>query len=351
MNMEPRFSIIIVTYNGLHHLKRFLPSVLVSMGSGDEVLIADNASTDGTADWLRRHAPTCRHLLFEVNHGYCGGNNRAAAQARGDILLFLNNDVRVEPDWLEPLRQAFRESVVDAAQPKIRSLLEPGKFEYAGASGGYLDRLAYPFCRGRILQHVETDEGQYDDPVPILWASGAAMAVRAERFGALGGFDEAFEFHMEEIDLCWRIWNRGGRIVVVPGSVVYHLGGGSLQYGDPRKTFFNYRNSLRMITRNHRRGGLFRTILLRLIVDGLSAVPHAAAGRFAHVGAIARGHFAFYRSLPSCLASRRTELANRVTAEDPPVLWRRSIVWQSVVKKRNLFSELPDIDALISRSI
>lgn len=344
--MEPHFSIVIVTYNGLHHLQRFLPSVLRSLGDGDEVIIADNASTDGTAAWLEIHAPGVRHVMFETNHGYCGGNNRAAEVAGGDVLLFLNNDVRVEPGWLAPLRKAFTDAGTDAAQPKILAEREPGRFEYAGACGGYLDIQGYPFCRGRLMHHVEADIGQYDDQVPILWASGAAMAVRSEVFRRLGGFDEWFAFHMEEIDLCWRIWNHGGRVVVVPESVVHHLGGGSLTYGDPRKTFYNYRNGLAMIMKNHRAKGLGRTVLLRLVVDGLSAVPHILTGRWRHVGAIARAHFAFYRALRKLLVERNALLASRSEALDPPVLWNRSLVWHLIVKKKRTFSELPGIDRL-----
>ncbi|MEX2435380.1 MAG: glycosyltransferase, partial [Balneolaceae bacterium] len=180
--METSFSIIIVTWNALHHLKRFLPSVAATDYSNMEIIIANNASDDGTGEWVKKNYPECKIVTFDKNYGYCSGNNRAVKHASGDILIFLNNDVKVEPDWLHPLNVAFLETATGVVQPKIRSIEHPGTFEYAGAAGGYIDWLGYPFCRGRLFDTVEKDAGQYDNKRPVFWASGAAFAIRKKLF-------------------------------------------------------------------------------------------------------------------------------------------------------------------------
>ncbi|MDX1638444.1 MAG: glycosyltransferase family 2 protein, partial [Balneolaceae bacterium] len=198
------FSIIIVSWNALNHLKTFLPSVAETDYPDFEIILADNASTDGSAEWVEARYPGVKVVSLDNNYGYCGGNNRGANYAGGDILLFLNNDVKVAPDWLLELDKCITtHSEAAVFQPKIRSFSNPEEFEYAGAAGGFLDKYGYPFCRGRIFDTVEKDSGQYDLATDIFWASGAALAIRKERFEEVGGFDEDFEFHMEEIDLCW----------------------------------------------------------------------------------------------------------------------------------------------------
>lgn len=338
--MSISFSIIIVTWNGLQHLKKYLPSVIDSLREQDELIIADNASEDGTKEWLAEAAPRCKHLVFDQNYGYCGGNNRAAEAAQKDVLIFLNNDVRVQKDWLNELETAFIDQSLSAAQPAIYSDKQPDEFEYAGASGGFLDRNAYPFCRGRIFDFTEVDHGQYNTRIPILWASGAALAIRKQIFFDRKGFDEAFMFHMEEIDLCWRIWNHGGKIEVIPSSKVYHLGGGSLSREDPRKTYFNFRNNLFMIVKNVPKGSLTIRLLIRLTLDGVSGVLFLLKGNWKSVVAILKAHRDFYRSLNTFLHKRHQELSTRVCKEDPPVLWNGSILISYFVSGRLRYSDL-----------
>ena len=306
---SPKISIIIVTWNGLHHLKSYLPSVVKTDYPNFEIIIADNASDDGTKVWVKKNYPGCRIAELEENFGYAGGNNRAAEIADGDILLFLNNDAEVTPKWLQPISKAFQNKEVAVIQPKILSVQEKNKFEYAGAAGGFIDWLGYPFCRGRIFDTVEIDEGQYDDRTTIFWASGAAFAIRKSVFHQLSGFDTDFEFHMEEIDLCWRLLKSGYKIIYEPESVIYHLGGGSLSEDSPRKVFYNYRNSLLMLLKNLDRFVAVK-ILARLIFDGLSGLKFLLEGKPKSMVAIIKAHFSFYKLIASCARKRRSYSVN-----------------------------------------
>lgn len=315
--------------------------MLDSVREQDEIIIADNASTDGTKEWIAEHASRCRHLIFEQNYGYCGGNNRGAVEASKEVFIFLNNDVRVKKDWLNELEIAFQDPQLSAAQPAIYSDRQPDEFEYAGASGGFLDRNAYPFCRGRIFDFTEVDHGQYPDQIPILWASGAALAIRKEIFIKRQGFDEDFMFHMEEIDLCWRIWNHGGKVMVVPDSKVYHLGGGSLNREDPRKTYYNFRNNLFMIVKNSPKGSLAIRLFIRLVLDGVSSIHFLLKGNWRSVIAILKAHRDFYRSFRHFLDKRALELSSRTCPEDPPVLWSGNILTSYYLAGRLRYSDLP----------
>ena len=242
-----RLSVVILNWNGRRHLERYLPSVVEHTTGEAEVVIADNNSTDDSLVWLRINYPDIKVVKLDKNYGFAGGYNRALKHIDSDYYLILNSDVEVTAGWWQPLVEVLdRESDVAVVAPKLRSATDPRMFEYAGASGGFIDFLGYPFCRGRILSAVERDEGQYDDSRDIFWASGAAMCCRASVFHALGGFDEDFFAHMEEIDLQWRMQLAGWRIVVEPKSVVYHLGGGTLP-ASSRKIFLNHRNNLAML--------------------------------------------------------------------------------------------------------
>jgi GT2 family glycosyltransferase len=338
----PDFSIIIVTWNALHHLKTYLPSVWEHSHKRAEIIIADNASDDGTALWVAETFPDARMVSLDRNYGYCGGNNRAAAHAMTDRLIFLNNDVEVTPGWLDPLAAVLDEdSGVAAVQPKLRSWTDRDYFEYAGAAGGMLDRYAYPFCRGRIFDTLERDTGQYDDACDISWASGAALAVRRTMFEECGGFDETFEFHMEEIDLCWQLWNRGYRVRYCPGSVVYHLGGGSLPTDSPRKLYYNFRNNLKMIWKNCRTRDLLPRLFIRMLLDGVAFLRSLAGGRLRECGAIFRAHMHFYRSLPGLISTRKKLVDARSVPDDKPVLHPYSIIWQYFLRGRRTFRSLP----------
>ncbi|MDG5765849.1 glycosyltransferase family 2 protein [Balneolales bacterium ANBcel1] len=339
----PDFSIIIVTWNALHHLKTFLPSVWEHSRDDAEIILADNASTDGTAQWVAEHYPEVRVVALDHNYGYCGGNNRAARQASGKYLLFLNNDVKVTGRWLRPLSGILdREPQTAALQPRIRSHEQPGMFEYAGAAGGFLDRHAFPFCRGRVFDTLEEDRGQYDDRCDIAWASGAALAIRADLFEELGGFDESFEFHMEEIDLCWRLRNRGYRVSYCPDSVVYHLGGGSLPTGSPRKVYYNFRNNLKMIFKNSAGGRLLPRLLMRLVLDEVALARLLPGLRFREAGAILRAHLHFFLALPAMMRQRKKLLAERTEPSDRTVLKPYSLIWHYFIRGRKTYDQLPE---------
>lgn len=242
-----RLSVVILNWNGRRHLERYLPSVVAHTEGDAEVVVADNGSTDDSLQWLRLNYPDVRVIRLDRNYGFAGGYNRALREVESEYVLLLNSDVEVTAGWWQPLVEVLdTESDVAAVAPKLLADMERTKFEYAGAAGGFIDYLGYPFCRGRILSNVEEDRGQYDDRRDIFWASGAAMCCRREVFESLGGFDEDFFAHMEEIDLQWRMQLAGWRIVVEPKSMVYHLGGGTLP-ASSRKIFLNHRNNLAML--------------------------------------------------------------------------------------------------------
>ncbi|AXJ01218.1 hypothetical protein CYPRO_1968 [Cyclonatronum proteinivorum] len=330
---SPLVSVIVLNWNGSHHLRTYLPSLLRTDYARLEIIVADNASEDDSLAVLTREFPEVRVLAFEENFGYCGGNNRAAAAASGDLLVFLNNDVRVEPNWLKPLTLLFeRYPKLAAAQPKIRSDRNPAFFEYAGAAGGMLDQLGFPWCRGRVFDKLERDVGQYDDyPAEIFWASGAALCVRKKLFLEMGGFDEAFRLHMEEIDLCWRLQRAGWEIRLCPESVVWHWGGGSLAQGNPVKTYYNFRNSLAMLTKNYREGALLPVLAARLCTDALAGMRFLFQGEPAHQRALFRAYRDFYQNITYWL-EQRARLRDRFNETKPLTGFSPlSIVWKHFV--------------------
>lgn len=302
------FSIIIVSWNALHHLQKFLPTVARTSHPRFEIILADNASTDGSAEWVKKQYPDVRIVTLDKNYGYCGGNNRGAKHAKYNTLVFLNNDVAVDPNWLNPIDEMLTGNQdIAAVQPKIRSFNQPDHFEYAGAAGGFIDSMGFPFCRGRIFNTLEKDRGQYNTPSPIFWASGAALVIRKDVFEQLDGFYEPFEFHMEEIDLCWRIQLSGKQVWYCPESIVYHLGGGSLSAENPRKTFYNFRNNLIMMARNLPKQWRFFIILNRLELDGLAGFQFLLKGQIRNIFAIINAHFAFYGHLSQIKTWRKSQ--------------------------------------------
>jgi GT2 family glycosyltransferase len=333
-------SVIIVTWNAHKHLETFLPSVTNTEFENFEIIIADNASTDESVEWIRKHHPECKIVTFPRNYGYCGGNNRAADHATGDIIVFLNNDVEVTPDWLTCIDEAFQDSDVAALQPKILSYTERDKFEYAGAAGGFLDKLGYPFCRGRVFDTTEADVGQYNDSIPIFWASGAALAIRKNLFFELGRFDDDFMFHMEEVDLCWRLWNRGYKIISMPESVVYHLGGGSLPMKSSRKTYFNFRNSLSMLWKNASGEWLKKHFVLRLCLDGLAAIYALFKGNPGDSFAIFKAHMHFYTHWKQVHAKRIELQKVRTHYSEPDTMIHTSIIKDYFLKSRKTYNQI-----------
>lgn len=338
----PSFSIIIVSWNALHHLREYLPGVTRTDYPDFEIILADNASEDGSKAWVREHFPEVKIVALDKNYGYCGGNNKAVPYAEGDILVFLNNDVRVDAGWLRGLAPCFEDPAVAAAQPRFRSDEEPGYFEYAGAAGGFLDKWAYPFCRGRIFDTVEQDRGQYDDSRDILWASGAALAIRKKCFLEQQGFDEDFEFHMEEIDLCWRLWNAGYRVRYCPDSIIYHLGGGSLPMDSPRKVYYNYRNNLRMLWKNCSNQTLPYRFAGRYALDIIAAVRSLCTGHREEFKAIARAHLHFWQAFHQTQTKRKRLQQQRKHADDPDTMLPVNLIWSYFVQKKTTFDRLTD---------
>ena len=310
MNQEidrPQVAVIILNWNGRKLLKEFLPSVVrFTPRPLARVIVADNGSNDGSLELLVSDFPEVEVMRFPENYGFAGGYNKALAQVPEPYTVLLNSDVEVKDDWLTPLYDYMQSHPdVGACQPKIRAYRHPEKFEYAGAAGGYIDRNGFPYCRGRIFNEVETDRGQYDEPAEVFWATGAALMVRTEVYNALGGLDTQFFAHMEEIDLCWRMQLAGWKIAAVPQGVVYHLGGGSLDASNPRKTYLNFRNNLLMLYKNLPDSSRGRTLLKRRLLDTVAWAKFLATGHFGDAKAILKAHNDFrtmrraYSSCPS----------------------------------------------------
>ena len=330
----PRVSVVIVTWNGRPLLERFLPSVLATEFPDLEVVVADNASSDGTAEWIARAHPSVGVVRHAENLLFAGGNNAAIPHATGELVVVLNNDVEVPPGWLGPLVAAFDDPGVVAAQPKLLQHGDRSLFEYAGAAGGFLDRDGIPFTRGRLFDTLEADTGQYDDARDVFWATGAALAVRKGAFLAAGGFDADFGMHMEEIDLCWRLQRMGGRIRAVPASRVFHLGGASLPRG-ARKTYLNYRNGLAMLVKNLPDPYLARVLRRRVVLDAAAAARLAASGQRDEARAILRAWRDFRRWVPEL---------SRPAPDEALVLpsYRGSVIVDYFARGRRRFSDLVD---------
>lgn len=298
-------AVVILNYNGEKLLRQFLPSV-IQYSAGADIFVADNASTDRSLDMLRREFPSVKVIALDLNYGFCGGYNRALAQVRADYYVLLNSDVEVTPGWLDPLRALLddRPSVA-AVQPKILSFKAKRYFEYAGAGGGLIDSFGYPFCRGRIFDHVEEDRGQYDDERAVFWSSGACMMIRSTSYHEQRGLDEDLFAHMEEIDLCWKLKRSGSAVFYSGKSHVYHLGAGTLGYHSPRKTFLNFRNGLSMVYKHFNPGELIYKLPLRMMLDWLAALVFLLKGQTENSMSVLRAHADFLRSLPQLRKKRR----------------------------------------------
>ncbi len=329
-----KVAVVILNWNGKGLLKRFLPSVIAHSADAT-IYVADNASEDGSVDYVYEHFPTVRVIQNPVNGGFAGGYNEALKHLSEDLFVLLNSDVEVTPNWLEPVIAQFEtDPNLGAAQPKILDYKNRDRFEYAGAAGGFIDSLGYPFCRGRIFDSIEKDEGQYNDITPIFWATGACMFVRREAFWEAGGFDTDFFAHQEEIDLCWRLHSLQKTVLYVGTSTVYHVGGATLTSESPRKTFYNFRNTLLALVKNVKGGKVWWRVFLRLLLDGLAGIRFILSGNFGHCWAVVRAHFSFYGLLPSFLKKRRHH-ASRIS-----YAYTRSIVWRYFVQKRRIFREI-----------
>ncbi len=333
-----KVAVVILNWNGRKHLEKFLPSV-VEHSEGAEVYVADNGSTDDSVEFVRKNFSQVKLILLDKNYGFAGGYNKALSQVDADYYVLLNSDVEIKSQWIEPIIDFMEQNPdVAAVQPKILSYQKPDYFEYAGGAGGFIDFLGYPFARGRVFNVVEKDRGQYDDICEIFWASGAAMFVRASDYWAVGGLDEDFFAHQEEIDLCWRLKNRGKKIFAYPKVAVYHLGGGSLSYQNPRKVYFNFRNNLIMLLKNLPRGKAFSIIFLRLILDGIAAFQMLLGKPKAGFFYVIKAHLSFYSNLGKTLKKRRQLV--KFNRFDYPQVYKKSLIWQFFVKKKRYFSQL-----------
>ena len=337
-SLQPKVAIVILNYNTRALLERFLPSVLATDYSNKEVWVVDNQSSDDSAKFVYEHFNEVKLLETGANLGYAGGYNWALDRIEADYYVLLNSDVRVPANWLSPLVElAISDIRIGAIQPKIKDAVQTEMFEYAGASGGFLDKWGYPFCRGRIFDNLEKDSGQYDEVLDVFWATGACMFVKAEAYHKSGGLDTDFFAHMEEIDLCWRMHKMGYGVKVQPRSEVYHIGGGTLEEGSDRKYFLNFRNNLTLIAKNHPSRFWIFILLWRMVLDGVSAVKFVLEGKASVFVTIIKAHFAFWGNLGSTLKKRRqvSQLGGNKAK-----LYGKSIVWQCFVKGKKVFSDL-----------
>jgi GT2 family glycosyltransferase len=332
-------AVVILNWNGKHLLEQFLPKV-IACSPNAEIVVADNASTDQSVELVQRLFPTVRIIENPHNNGYAGGYNEALAQIEADIFVLLNSDIEVTENWIEPVIKHFEDNEnVAAVQPKIRAFKHRDRFEYAGAAGGFIDRFGFPFCRGRIFEESEVDTGQYDDVTEVFWASGACMFVRATIFNECEGFDESFFAHMEEIDLCWRMKNRGYTILVEPKSVVFHIGGGTLSKSNWRKTYLNFRNNLELIFKNIEGQYLLRSLFMRMVLDGIAAFKFLFTNGISHFYAIIRAHLHFYRLIPT-IRQKRKRLKTLERTRNISGVYMGSIVADYFIRGKKSFRDL-----------
>ena len=301
-----KIAVVVLNWNGKAWLEKFLPNLLKNSLEAT-IFMADNASTDDSVDFVKNNFPNVKIIVNASNGGYAKGYNDALKQIDAEYFVLINSDIEVTEGWLSPIIDLMdSDKKIAACQPKLLDYNNKTKFEYAGASGGFIDNLGYPYCRGRIFDDLEQDRGQYNDAIEVFWATGACFFVRASHFNVIGGLDEDFFAHQEEIDLCWRLKNKGYKIMVQPKSVVFHVGGGTLNAGSPFKTHLNFRNNLFMLFKNLPTSALFTTISIRLVLDGVAALTFLSKKKgLQHVLAIAKAHFIFYFEIPKLIIKRQ----------------------------------------------
>ena len=342
-----KVAIVILNWNGSDMMRKYLPSVIrCSQGEGVEVIVADNASTDDSISMLRTNFPAIRIIELDQNYGFADGYNRALKQVKAEYYLLLNSDVEIrQAGWLTPMTEYMdSHPQVAASQPKLLKLLPQGDsrkmFEYAGAAGGFIDKYGYPYCRGRVFSTVEEDKGQYDEIASVMWTTGAAMMVRSDVYWEAGGLDAQFFAHMEEIDLCWRMRIMGYDLVCVPMSTAYHLGGATLNQGNPRKTFLNFRNNLLMLYKNLPDQQLRSVIRIRKFLDFVAAVQFLIKGDVVNMKAIRKAHKEFSQLIPYYTPIRQQIQKNRKATCALPEVVNQSILWQYYAKENKTYSGL-----------
>tara|TARA_R100000951_G_C2624667_1_gene175608 strand:- start:218 stop:1252 length:1035 start_codon:yes stop_codon:yes gene_type:complete len=338
--MSSKTAVVILNWNGKNFLEKFLPTLIQNTSSAN-IIVADNQSIDNSVPYLKNNFPEIQIIINKENGGFAKGYNDALSKIEGEYeyYVLINSDIEVTSNWLEPLVSLLdSDERIAGVQPKVRSFHKKEFFEHAGASGGFMDNNYYPFCRGRIFDEVEKDLRQYDNQKEVFWTTGACMIVRSKIYHEIGGLDEDFFAHMEEIDFCWRAKKRGYSFYVEPNSLVYHVGGGTLNYENPRKTYLNFRNSLFTIHKNHE-GFLLGKILWRMILDGVAGLKFLASLKFKHFSAILKAHFAYYKQCRSLNGKRKTIKKESKTFNSTG-LYKASILWAYFFKGIKSFQGL-----------
>lgn len=337
MKQTPKVAVVILNWNGSFFLEKFLPSVYNSTYQNIEFIIGDNASTDNSIDFVKTNYPSIRIIENSQNFGFAGGYNEVLKSVEADYYVLLNSDVEVTPNWIEPVIQYMEDHAqVAAAQPKIRAYHDKTLFEHAGAAGGYIDAYGYPFCRGRLFTEMEADQGQYNDNQEVFWATGAALFIKASTWKEAQGFDADFFAHMEEIDLCWRLKRMGYQIAYVGASTVYHVGGGTLNTSNPKKTYLNFRNNLMMLQKNLPLTRVFWVIFIRLWLDLAALIKFLGERKPKDAWAVSRAHQYFFLNFFKNAKKRKAFSAK----ENKKGLYKNSIVWDFYVNKIRKFTEL-----------
>lgn len=338
MTGQPTVAVVILNWNGLNFLKKFLPSVTQSSYSNLEIIVGDNASTDTSVSFISDNYPDIKIIQNDRNYGFAEGYNKVLNELNHDYFVLLNSDVEVDSVWIEPVIELMEsDDQIAAAQPKILSYANKHLFEYAGAAGGYIDKFGYPFCRGRIFDTVEEDTGQYNDKAEIFWASGAALFIKRSKWIEAGGLDSDFFAHMEEIDLCWRLKNMGYKIMYCSESKVYHVGGGTLNAENPFKTYLNFRNNLVLLQKNLPRAKSMEIIFIRFWLDFISLLKYLLDGKPKNALAISKAHIYFFRNFSK--NSKKSKAINK-NYFNPAGLYSGSVVWKYFVKGIKKFRDL-----------
>jgi len=335
-----KVAVVILNWNGKNILEKFLPFVVSYNTTYSQLIVADNASTDDSVAFLKTHYPQIKIIQNGTNGGFAKGYNDALKHVNAEYYVLLNSDVEVTPKWLEPVVELMdTDKTIAACQPKIKSYAHKSSFEYAGAAGGFIDKFGYPFCRGRILDNVETDIGQYDDNREIFWATGACLFIRANCFHEQEGFDEDFFAHMEEIDLCWRLKNVGYKIMFCADSTVYHVGGGTLNKLSPKKTFLNFRNNLILLSKNHASQYFVIKLFIRFVMDGIAGIKFLLSGEIGHFIAVIKAHFSFYNSFAITLQKRK-KLKQQIKQYTTSAVYLHSIIADYFIRGKKTFKEI-----------
>ena len=334
----PLVAVVILNWNGKKLLAQFLPSVLLTNYANFKVVVADNGSTDDSVDFIQKQFPSIELITIPQNLGYAAGYNKALEEVQADYYVLLNSDVEVSPNWIQPMVELLESNKsIAACQPKLLAWKQKDHFEYAGAAGGWMDCLGYPFAMGRVFDHCEVDMGQYNKPRPVFWASGAALFIRAQVFQQMRGFDPYFFAHQEEIDLCWRMQLSGYQIYSCPQSVVWHVGGSTLPVGNSQKTFLNYRNNHIMLLKNLSWNKLFWIIPIRMALDAIAAWKELLGGDRGYWWAVAKAHFAVFGWIFSSKKNGRFPATRQGSLQG---LFKGSLLWNYFVKGKRTFTEI-----------